>query len=413
MRKFAAGFLFVFSIVAGASAPHRLDEVLARSLFVSETPPDFRLNDAVIAYDPILVSVVASLRSRSPAKVKTWETVSLPALDRTAPCAGPITAFVRKSRTGDPRTFVLLPGSFASASRGSFTNQTAAALDQAFGDPTLMTFAGYMSTEFLKGACFKIPWDGIGIGRDLFARLNVWFKENESVGAKRGLVGYSGGGLLTLAMLAADAAKVKQGSARVFPVGGMVFSPVLHGRKAFAILDSRHRQSTIAKDLTLTTMDYKNVFAISKNLGTPAWWQIPGLYQKNPREFIDRAYNEFTVSDLSATLRAVGASAPRAFESFYEAHVLEGFANENPGPSESIDARYDAATDVGALFNQIDAPLFLYSSQDDPVLGDVPEVLAQAYANSNVKVFNPKFGAHTGSLLDSIFNELIAKFFGE
>lgn len=411
-------FLSSIFISTPVFAAGGLEQILKRSTFAADRLETLRIDGVDVPYDPVMISVVASLRSRLPEKKESWQPLTLPAGPKPGPCTGPVKALLRKSRSGSPYTFVILPGSFASASRGSFTNQTTASLDRIFGDPTIITFAGYLSTEFLKHTCFKIPWDGIGIGQDIYARLSVWMNKNPQVGRSRGVIGYSGGGLLAISMLAADAANVRTGGARIFERGGIAFSPVLHGRTAFSILDTRHAQSRIEKTLTLTTMDFKNVLFLSKNFGPPAWWQIPGLYNENPTEFTDRAYSEFTVSDLSATLRAVGASSERAFRGFYEAHVLEGFAAENPGvPAE---AGYDAATDVGRLLTEIDAPLFIYSSQDDPVLATagagpqaeaVTKVMDQGRVNPAVQIFNPKFGAHTGALLDVIFDDLLKENF--
>jgi hypothetical protein len=106
--------------------------------------------------------------------------------------------------------------------------------------------------------------------------------------------------------------------------------------------------------------------------------------------------------------------------SYYNSYVKDGFQTEKKLPDQGIDDAFDRATDIQPLFSKIDRPLLVYFSKDDPVLSNpesaiqpavITKILQQAQTNPQITVFNPKYGAHTGALLDPIFGDLVGTFF--
>jgi hypothetical protein len=248
---------FFVTVVANAQVNPEVSRLLNQSIFAGELPP--REVAPGVSYNPVVVSVVASLKSRQYEKdLSRWEELSLPATPNSI-CPGTMKAYFKRSASGSPYTFVVLPGSYATWKRGSFSNQTAAVLDSKFDDPNLVAFAGYLSPEFLHGTCNKIPWDGIKITSDFYVRLARLLAEVGAKSTGTGLIGFSGGAFLTIGLLAADSDSVRAGGNRVFGLGGMSFSPILHGRTTFNNLDSKFKASRIDKSLGLTTMDLGNI----------------------------------------------------------------------------------------------------------------------------------------------------------
>lgn len=375
-------------------------------MFANEAPPAEVLPGA--PYDPVLTSLLASLKSREPARdARSWRKVRLPP-GPGALCPGPLNAYVK--HTGSRRTIVILPGSYSTWSGGSFVSQTAAALE---GEPNVVAFAGYLTIEFLSGACTRIPWDSIGLAEDLRARLLAFVP-----GGSAGVVGFSGGGYLAIAMLAADGRAAARGERRLFELGGFAISPLLHGRSAFANLDARYRASPISRSHTLVSKDLGNIGFLLRNWGPPDWRQMIELFRAAPDEITARTYNQFT-SDVADSVASVGASLSGPL-SHYQAYVRDGFQRETGAPDADLDRAFDAATDLG--FERIDRPLALWFAQDDPILSHadpgqpqppaVTERLARAEANPAIVVGNPRFGGHTGLLLDPVFAEVLNTLFG-
>jgi hypothetical protein len=422
-------FLMLFVSASSFSAEQDLRKILDRSVFGQASPPRSLAEGKLTQYNPIVVSVVASLKSRLPKREDDGIEILLPPGKQSTICPHPITAHLTPSKSGSPYTFVILPGSYATWTRGSFSNQTAAVLREKFNDPNILSFAGYLGPEFLEGTCKEIPWDGISIAKDFYSRIGIYLQSVNADPARTGVVGFSGGGFLTSAMLAHDANAVRSGAPRVFGLGGMSFSPILHGRTAFNNLDTRYRGSKIDRSLGLTTRDISNswymvkIWIKSRSFDPPTWSDIADFSQEDPETFVDRAFNEFTVSDLVDTLKAVKFDLSRILGelSYYNVYVRTGFAMSQKSLPENLDRAFDEATSVDSIYAAIDRPLLIYFSQDDPVLSShdgsgqpqvITDILARASKNPNIVVFNPRFGAHTGALLDPIFSELFPAVFG-
>jgi hypothetical protein len=402
----------------------RVAEALAQSSFYSNTRPASVTPDSAVSYDAMLMSVLASTKSRLPERDETrWQAISLPAVHKEAFCPGPMKGYLKRSATNSPYTFIILPGSYATYTRGSYINQTTDVLSVEFNDPNIITFPGYLSPDFLSGTCVKIPWDHRTISKDLFERLSQELQSIRATPATTGLIGFSGGATLAADILAADAIATKAGSTRRFGLGAMSFSPILDGRTAFANLDTRHKNSRINPNLGLTTMDPNNLWYLLMH-GEPDWQDVLALYSQSPIEFDDRSFNEFTIEDLYSTVSSVGIGAGflqrRGLLTYYDVYVYEGFQKDTKVSDADVDAAFDRATDLRPTFAAVDRPLLIYFSQDDPVLSNsesadqpavISDILSAAKTNPNVTVFNPKYSGHTGALMDAAFSKLVFAFF--
>ena len=139
--------------LARAEASAALRALLARSPFAGEHAPAEILPG--VPYDPALLSVVASEFSKKPARKNAeWEAHALPA-PLGAYCPGTMPAHVKRAKAPGAPTFLILPGSCASFTRGSFLNRTAAQWEAAFKSVNLVTLPGYLSPDFLEGACAR------------------------------------------------------------------------------------------------------------------------------------------------------------------------------------------------------------------------------------------------------------------
>ena len=438
-------FLCLFALSGFANNEEhksRIAEVLNRSVFANENPPKSLLEGQIPVYDPTLIAVVASMYSSLPEKkddsrYKELHLGPVKGGPVDSPCPNDMRVFVKASQKKNPHTFIILPGAYVSWKYGWFSNQTIAALEESFDDPNIIGLAGYLSPYFLEDTCDKIPWNVPAIAQDIRLRLQAErvLEKVQASPDKTGIIGYSGGAGLLLAMLAEDAKEVKDGNNerdRMFGLGGMSFSPTLHGLSIFHNLDESVK--IIPHDRTLSvTMnslsDPSYIMFMAKGFFKDFavdWKDIVSLHEKNPENYRERFFNEFTYNDLNNTLSAVGFEPEdvNGDLSYYNVYVNTGFRNdrtETEGLSaEEINHLYSEETAAKPVLAQIDRPVLIYFSQDDPVLSHyeglgqpevVTDILHSARQNPNITVFNPKWGGHVGNFLDPIFEDLVHTFF--
>jgi|GEM_PF-1445922 len=385
------------------------------------------------SYDPLLVTIGSSLSSRHPRRADDWRKLELPAGAENPSCKGALQAHFRRSTTSNQRTFVVLPGSHAGFTRGGFVNQTAAALDKIFNQPNIIAFSGFQSPDFLKGRCFEMLWNPLALGGDLYRRIEMLAEKEAIPMQQAGVIGFSGGATIAIGILAEDSESLRLGRRKslLFPQGTIAFSPILHGRHTFELLDREHKKSRIHPEEGLLT--WKRLGTLLKvllPLAGPSLENrlnrkyadplaetkaLAAVQAENIEEFKDRVYNEFTVGFLRKSMKATGISASLIKEklSYREAYFELGFKQDD----ENI---FDQQTDITKAFKQIQAPTLIYFSQDDPILSAAPgesqpktirDILDFGKAQPHIKVFNPPFGGHTGAVLDPIFQDLLGIFF--
>lgn len=244
---------------------------------------------------------------------------------------------------------------------------------------------------------------------------------------------------MATSILSFDAQNASILGKRSFGLGGAVFSPTLHGRITFDNLDASVKDIDHSRVLTTVGADWGEMshmwFLITASLRNdfgPDWKDVIDLYEGDPQNFMERSFNEFTFVDLADTLKAVEFSINQVKGKFgyYNAYINTGlrlYVQRQMVPQEELtreylDRTYDRLQDIRVFFKDIDRPLLVYFSQDDPILSSYKadgqpealiEILKQAEKNPNITVFNPKYGAHIGALLDPVFGDLIHSVFRE
>lgn len=404
-------FCLLPHLALAASWQDQVRATFANSTFVGESTPQLPA-DLGFAYQPMVVTMVASLKSREPARAGRWFDAEMPGRGVPESCDGSLVAHVHKSARGSDQTFVILTGSHASFYYGGYTNQVADVLLRQFHDPNVIALDGFQSKDFLKGRCHSILWNTNALGRDLHDRLGALLSSLQLSGDKTGLIGFSGGATLAIVALGADEGRATP----VFGRGAIAVSPILDGRAAFRLLDGQHAASSQPTE-GLLTYTWRTATRSLWHLLIKGWRAFPEMYERRPEEFVERGYNEMTVGFLAKAAAAVGVDDA---SSYYHVYVERGFQESRRVPDGQRDAGFDAANDIRPTLERLEKPLLIYFSADDPILStadgktQAPEISAMlnsARKNPNVVVFNPRFGGHTGATLDRAFPAMIRAFF--
>ncbi len=404
-----------------SSAAGQLWRALNKSPFATEgILGELNVGGTVVPYDPKLVSVVAARKDPFPREEKAaYRKVSLPPSSESKACPYDLRAYVKDSKNERGLFFIILPGAY-SRGLGGHTYPTAKVLEKHFGDINIISMDGYLSPHFLKDRCTQIPYDVVSLSRDIYLRLSNYILEKDGA-ALAGIVGFSGGGGLVPMILSHD-------DRLAFNLGGIAFSPTLHGRISFGNLDNLYQQQkAMGYKHSLTSSDFSNILWVIGDFFRDQtgidWIDIIEKYRKDPSDFRSRFDNEFTVSDLRRTLKALDISfkSIQGELSYYNVYINTGFRNGIVGDYQDINSEYDKATSLLPVFEQLEKKLLIYFSQDDPVLStfdnssqpeDITEILNSARRNPHITVFNPRYGAHIGALLDPMFADIIGSFFG-
>lgn len=445
MRKILVIILFIVGActstekkrsVASTSQLHQLlDSIVKDSIYNGAEPPANIEVAENSPYDPVVLAAQASLLSRiglvkapifnEREKTKDgFKKVSLPASSHNPACGSAMPAYFRRSKSNPSGpTFVLLPGAFSSWKNGAFTHQTFEYLDKEFNKPNVLAFIGYLAGSALEGICNDVPWDGEAYARDLKARIQTFFKEQGLSSATAGAIGYSGGAYLASMLVGIDGESSKSNS--LLGLGAMAFSPIIDGYTAFEILDAQMEKTDLPKDKSLLTFDYiagslfgKLINKLSRSKET--MWTV-ALSDK--KMFYDRFYNMFWGDLLTIVKSTRPSQSLDGIKGYLDVFINMGYRSTHPNLSESESiAQFKKFTNVPSTVEKAKSNLFIYTSQDDPVLSAAPgdpqapavtKALARMQRNKNIYVFNPKYGSHAGALLDvPNWEKLIRTFFG-
>lgn len=408
-------------------------------------------------YDPALLTLAAGIASRAPNRgpAGAWRREFLAWPKNTTGAAGqagfyekPVPAHCHWGSPRQKRIFIICGSSYSTWERGTWTNLTIELLRERFHDPHLVVFAGFLTPEFLALRSRHPALTTEEPARDLYARLRAALPEWIRAGRLEsnpqiGLIGFSGGASLVISLLAEDAC---QSGTPLFDQGGIAFSPVLDPETSFHVLDRANQ-----------TLD-ERAFPAGRALTTPVFPDallaiLRGYTSSNPapflrltaadatpkiverkREMVGRFYREFQKVDLATVSEAAYPEAPglrdaarlarrKSRLNYREYYRRIVFPSLKPGESFTISTRLEPT------FSAIRrAPLYLVFAQDDPVLSRIdPEfagtadplpsrlrsLLAFASRQSNIRVFNPKRGAHMGYFLDRKYlQSSLGGFFG-
>lgn len=424
-------------VASDIAMKEKLKSVFQSSVFYGDQKPE-KMEITETVYSPILVAAQSSLLSRPGGAIATWYSdqvsrkvknpefreYSLPPTGWNSACNKNMSAYYKKGETTEP-TFVVIPGSFASWTHRSFNFQTADYLKKIYPKANILSFAGYLSKQTLEKSCDGIPWDGESYARDLRQRI-LQFLDSQFVDkSKVGVIGYSGGAYLASMMLGLDGEVRPQ--KRLFSLGGIAFNPVLDSHTTFDNIDKGLNKSQIP---------------FNRHLMSPGWWEgsknliqffnPTGNGRKNlakkmasSDEFEDLFFNMFHDSLRAIVSKTLGESVAANNEMTYlNVFVNLGFGKDNPSvKKEDWLKRFKIKTNVAPTVEKAVNDLVIIFPQDDPLLSALPgnpqplainETIQRLRENPKIIVFNPKYGGHTGALLDRPFwDNLIATFFKE
>ena len=254
-----------------------LEEVLESSSFNKPYVSQLIIENTIVPYNPVLISVLAPTKSRIPEiQGEKWTPIPLAPTEHSTVCKQPLTAYLKPSATNSPYTFIILPGFFSDFKNGAFLNQTIHILNKQFNNPRIIAFDGYLSPPFLKVSCQTIVWDIHSIAEDIYSRLRQFLlKEDNFSSDHTGVIGFSGGGTVAISMLGQDSLWNKEKTQpKIFNLGGIGFSPILHIRTTFHTLDEQHRNSKNPQ-AALSTKEIANIsrfFLTSlSSINSPLW----------------------------------------------------------------------------------------------------------------------------------------------
>ena len=410
------------------------------------------LNAKINRYDPILFSVLSNHISKTPNKDEDrWLQVELPPNEQSIDCPNNIRIMFKKSKRKNPYTYVIFTGGFAAFKEGTYVNQFSDIFNRKFKDPNIIAFPGFFHPDFLENSCESIPWDKVSISRDVYLRLRKFLRSIEADPEYSGIVGVSLGAYFTLMMLGHDSRFIDQQDENsvVFGLGGIAISPPLDAITTYKHLDGKSEENHIHPSISLTTHDIGNIYNwLRYLLFLERTENVVNFFESKRSEFVGRTFNEVTSVGLSRMLSGIDFNKDQLREvGYYHIFVETGFiesltdsdskqvlTDSHPlsykgyenlelkvplGSDSGIEKLYRLATKPFLRF--MDHPILLYLSQDDPILysqdssGKLPEVITgfldEASQNKNIITFHPKYGGHSGILLDPMFENLVSVFF--
>ncbi|MBI1356692.1 MAG: hypothetical protein GC160_20320 [Acidobacteria bacterium] len=382
-----------------------------------------------LRYDPALMTLAAGLESRSYSRGQDREWTTIEAAwpessDRQRYYRQPVSLHYRAGSPDSDRLFVILGSSYSTWKRGTWTNKTVAALDEAFGRPHCIVLPGFLTNEALRAGPRLPALTGRLVATDLLARLSFEISRLKAVGrlpqhVRSGVIGFSGGASLALMIVARD-----DSPSKTFPLGALAFSPVVDLETTFSVLDEASEailRDGFSRRKGLTTIDMLGPFlqgygpgSVGKYLELMSDRTIP----RRRESFVKRFYREFLVVDLANTRKAhyeEGAECgdgPLSYRDYYLGCV-QRLHREAPRSELSKGSRFGSAE--AAYEGLGGGPAYIVFALDDPVLSisslasqsapaaAVVESLDWLRGLSGVRVFAPTQGGHMGYFLDSAF----------
>lgn len=401
-------------------------------------------------YSPSLLTIAAGIESRNYDRgdSSTWqrESLSWKSIFESY-YTRPVSIYVHRGSASEKRIFLLLGSSYSTWQRGTWTNKVINLLRREFGDPHIIAMPGFLTPEVLESRPRRPMMTVREPALDLYARLRDWISEEERKGLipkdfQMGILGFSGGGSLAIALLAEDQRQfdLRGGQRRrLFDRGAIALSPVLDAPTSFGALDRANAildQEGFPAGRALTKPIFPD-FLLALLRGFSASNPKPYLRLTAKKssvhsaarrhELIGRFYREFQVVDLATV-----AAAPweESAEVRREVKKVEKRGPLNYGNFFTKVARSEGDEDsLERTLSQIKgAPLYIVFPQDDPVLSRVdPEIagrkvvgmpkplnqlIARARTKENIRVFTPPRGAHLGYFLDMDYmQEILTRFF--
>lgn len=405
----------------------RLHHVSAQDPWNQQCLPSSPLmEDGGQRYDPVLASIAASVIARWPLRRDKWVAHELLPTDRKmdSVCSGSLRAHVHLSTSGSRQTVIIFPGSHAQFKRGGYINRTVQLLREQFQeDLNFIAFSGFQSGEFLSGRCREVLWNPLNVGEDLFYRLKPLLSSWLGMRAQKiDIVGFSGGGAMTLGFLKANSEDRQRGSG--FNIrSASLWSPILNGPRAFSLLDQQINKYTTQDRLSpQAQLDYltriggplATAFVLQSERGLVS--ALETIRTRRSSELQRRFAGEFSYL-LQQTQKASQTGGSNS-STYFDYYVVNGFAKDMkkrgqiyPDVPTLIEA-FNDTTNVIKYFNAIqETKILIVAPSDDPVLNRLPddihdlnpdhELIEKLKNNPMVYFYQPCRGGHTAHLMHS------------
>lgn len=398
----------------------QLSPMITASPFYDPTLTNIPFHGQTVPYDPHLISVMASLESRQhsqshryPPQDKTFE---MPSQGIDPLCSGPIKAYVRRSKTAphssaSSPTFVILPGSFSEQATGGHVNKIVDILDEHSTDYHLISTDGILTPKFIQHSCSGIPWNQKLMAQDFYHRLQTLIIRLGQDVTNTALVGTSGGGSLGAAMLS----YASEQPTPLFQRGALLISPVISSTVAFDNIDTKvsqtHHRRVLEDPLYFSHLLIR--FLWQRKITIHALDMLT-VYQRNPKDFIDRFYNQFSYIHLKQTIKAAKLTSDNSRHLQSYQHIFTHLAPQASGESDPKQA-FNQANNMEQILAHISTKTLITFSLDDPLLSDaqkpqsvIRSMFESASTNPHLHLYTPPYGSHIGAFLDPALPSLIS-----
>lgn len=451
-----------------------LRELTERSPYFGPSLSHAVIDERRIEYDPLVHSVVSTLYSRSPRRYNfaRFEKITLPppaswnqisSKSGPGPCPRNITAYIKSSSLPGAPVFIILPGYFTQWRTGVIYNRTLDLLRTwVHPDPTIVAFNGFLSPNFLKKSCTRVPALAAELTSDLYVRLHHLLTSQLNLSADQhvGVLGFSGGAEAALWLAAHDGRSSPLSDSLSHNSGGgepplwireplRPHPPLFHSTlaanpplqplaalkhlddlRAWVMAQRHHHQGRPTGTQSFSDTLRGRILGVMKYIfvDPPLDWSIAwDAFQKNPDEFHRRAITQIAWRPLQETLKALPPQNDRSqnfggerHTGFEDLFVHRGLIEYNPPAYAHLSAEerkksYRRLTDLSGALPHISHPVALYYALDDPLYeSPVPQELIKAIEkNPHAHLLYPSFGAHLGVFVDPIFPYLLNALFSQ
>ena len=422
--------LFLLAVTARSSwagdayVISQLESLTASSPFFVSSLSHTVLDKKRIVYDPVMLSVVAALYSRSPrrkdfSKFRKLSLEPVAGFSEGSACRAPMSVYMKRSQSPRAPVYIILPGFFTHWRTGMIYNRTIATLETMHPDPTILALGGFLSADFLSESCERVPALLEELTADVYQRLRLFLSSlyDEGEVGEVYLLGFSGGARAALWLAAHDGTgEHKPLFERILAV-----SPPLEVLSVVDHLDGYRRQ--LASRSSLSETLWGRVWGLLQNftIDLPLDWRLAvEVFQRNPGGFRRKAMAQFAVKNLEEAWRSLSLRAGSdEGVSYEELLVHRGLVAEDPqyGALSRAQRRevFRKRTDLRRALDHIHRPVSLYYAKDDPFFGVMPspDLLRSLESHRYIHFMNPKFGAHLGLFVDPIFPSLLKVLFTE
>lgn len=406
------------AVLSSSQLAAELEELSGQSPFFRSQLSYATIDQRRVIYDPVMLSVVSVLYSRSPRRqhFARFRRLSLPPPEgdlRSRACPGPISVYVKASQQPSAPVYIILPGFFTQWRTGVIYNRTIATLtEHLHPDPHIIAMSGFLSAHFLQESCQHIPALLEELTADVYLRLRQLIFSEYGAQRRVALLGFSGGASAALWLVAHDG---RQREGAVLFERTLAVSPPLDLLRTADHLDDLRGE--LSSHHFLSQGFWGSIGRVLKHfmVDAPLDWSVASrAFKRDPQSFRQRAIAQIAAKPLEDVGRFLDLGRQQREElSYEELFVHRGLTAEDSLRFGALSRperrqRYSELTDIRKALQHIRSPAVLYDAQDDPFIGTLPlELLQDIKHHPYIHHLRPSFGAHLGLFVDPIFAALL------